>query len=135
MHSLKKLKMHNRVTYEYAVIRLVPKVEREEFINIGVVVFSKRKKYLDMKYQLDERRIKLFSEEIDLESVKKYLGAWELVCDGSAEGGRIAQLEQAFRFRWLVAKRSTIIQSSETHSGLCKEPEEVLAELFERYVL
>lgn len=135
MHSLKKLLMHNRVTYEYAIIRLVPKVEREEFINIGVVLFSKRKKYLDMKYKLDKAKIELFSDDIDIVSIQKYLDAWKLVCEGSIAGGRIAQLDQAFRFRWLVAKRSTIIQSSVTHSGLCEEPERVLVELHERYVL
>lgn len=127
--------MHNRVTFEYAIIRLVPKVEREEFINIGVVLFSKRKKFLGIKYKVDEERIKHFSDEVDVNSIRKYLSAWELVSDGSAEGGRIATLEQAFRFRWLVAKRSTIIQSSATHSGLCEEPGEMLKEIFRKYVL
>lgn len=127
--------MRNRVTYEYAIIRLVPKVEREEFINIGVVLFSKRKKYLNLKFQLDANRLKLFNDELDVSKIREYLDAWRLVCEGLPDGGPIAQLEQPFRFRWLVAKRSTIIQSSETHSGLCEKPEEVLEELFVQYVL
>lgn len=127
--------MQNRVTYEYAVIRLVPKVEREEFLNIGVILFSKRKKYLGMRYHIDERRIISFSKEVDVELIKKSLTAWESICKGAPDGGGIGTFELAFRFRWLVASRSTIIQSSKTHPGLCTEPEKVLEDLFKRYVL
>lgn len=127
--------MQNRETYEFAVIRLVPKVEREEFINIGVIVFSKRKKYLNIKYKIDEIRIRSFSEDVDTELINKYLKAWALICQGSVDGGPIAKLEMPLRFRWLVASRSTIIQSSETHPGLCENPEEVLEDIFNRYVL
>lgn len=127
--------MQDRATYEYAVIRLVPKVEREEFLNIGVIVFSKRKKYLGIKYKIDESRIKYFSEEVDIELIKEYIEAWELICEGSPNGGKIGALELSTRFRWLTAHRSTIIQSSRTHPGLCEHPEQVLEKLFERYVL
>ena len=127
--------MQNRATYEYAVIRLVPKVEREEFLNIGVILFSKPKKYLGIKYQVDEKRIKSFSEEVDTDMIKKYLEAWELICKGGPDGGGIGELDLASRFRWLVASRSTIIQSSKTHPGLCHDPEKVLENLFKRYVL
>lgn len=127
--------MLNKVTYEYAVIRLVPKVEREEFLNIGVVVFSKRKKYLDIKYKINKDRINSFSEEVDTSLIQKYLEAWELICIGAPEGGGIGAFDQAYRFRWLVASRSTIIQSSKTHPGLCEDPSLVLAELFEKFVL
>lgn len=127
--------MQDKVTYEYAVIRLVPKVEREEFLNIGVILYSKRKKYLGIKYKIDEDRIKSFSDEVDTDMVAEYLKGWELICKGGAEGGRIGQLDLASRFRWLVASRSTIIQSSKTHPGLCDDPEKVLEQLFERYVL
>ena len=127
--------MHDRVTYEYAVIRLVPKVEREEFLNIGVILFSKRKKFLGIKYNIDEQRINAFSNEVDTDLIKKYLEAWELICKGGPEGGSIGACDLGFRFRWLVANRSTIIQSSKTHPGLCHDPEAVLADIFKRYVL
>lgn len=126
--------MQNRVTYEFAVIRLVPKVEREEFMNIGVIVFSKRKKYLGIKYHIDTTKINAFSKDVDTEMINKYLKAWKLICDGK-NGGFIGQLELSLRFRWLVAARSTIIQSSKTHPGLCENPEDVLEDLFRRYVL
>jgi len=127
--------MQNKVTYEFAIIRLVPKVEREEFLNVGVILFSKRKKYLGIKYQIDKKRIAAFSEEVDTDMIAEYLKGWELVCNGQPNGGRIGELELASRFRWLVASRSTIIQSSKTHPGICQEPEQVLRDIFERYVL
>lgn len=127
--------MQDKVPYEYAVIRLVPKVEREEFLNIGVILYSKRKKYIGIKYQIDEARIKSFSTEVEVGVIKNYLEAWESVCRGTPDGGSIGKLEQDSRFRWLVASRSTIIQSSETHTGKCNDPEKVLKDLFVRYVL
>jgi len=127
--------MQDRVTYEYSVIRVVPKVEREEFLNVGVILFSKRKKFLDVKYHIDENRLKVFSEDIDIDALREYLKAWELICEGSPKGGAIGALELASRFRWLTASRSTIIQSSETHPGLTNDPQKVLGDLFERYVL
>ena len=127
--------MQNRETYEFAVIRLVPKVEREEFLNIGVILFSKRKKYLGIRYNIDKERIHSFSSEVDTDAIHKYLEAWELICKGEPNGGSIGKFERASRFRWLVASRSTIIQSSKTHPGLCHDPEKVLEDLFKRYVL
>ena len=127
--------MQNRVTYEYAVIRLVPKVEREEFLNVGVILYSKKNKYLSIKYKIDKQRILSFSEEVDTDMITEYLKAWQLICAGNSKGGKIAELDQAMRFRWLVAARSTIIQSSKTHPGLCQVPQEVLDDLFSRYVL
>ncbi|MEM6379011.1 MAG: DUF3037 domain-containing protein [Bacteroidota bacterium] len=127
--------MPDRVTYEYAIIRLVPKVERQEFMNIGVILYSKKKRFLDLKYQIDEQRLKAFAPEIDLEFIRSYLKAWELICQGGKAGGPIGQLEIQVRFRWLTANRSTIIQSSAVHPGLCDQPELVLEQLFEEYVL
>lgn len=127
--------MQDRVTYEFAIIRLVPKVEREEFINLGVILYSKRKKYLGIKYQIDEQKVKCFSKEVDIPMIEQYLGAWTAICEGKSKGGYIGSLEQSLRFRWLVAPRSTIIQSSPIHPGLCHEPEKVLENLFRRYVL
>ena len=127
--------MQDRVTYEFAVIRVVPKVEREEFLNIGVILFSKRKKFLDMRYRLDEDRLTSFSPEVDVEQVRGYLQAWEQVCRGGDEGGPIGLQEQGYRFRWLTAYKSTIIQSSRVHPGLCADPAAMLEKLFDFYVL
>ena len=127
--------MHNKVTYEYAIIRIVPKVEREEFFNVGVLLFSKRKKFLGIKYHIDQKKLEAFSEDLDFDFIKTYLQAWVLICDGSKNGGPIGQLEISDRFRWLAATRSTIIQSSKTHSGLCSDPEEALEYLFRTRVL
>ena len=85
--------MPDRVTFEYAIIRIVPKVEREEFFNVGVILFSKRKKFLDIKYQIDQDKMKAFSDELDIEALKAYLKAWKLICKGEPNGGAIGKLE------------------------------------------
>ena len=126
--------MPDKHVYEYSVIRLVPRVEREEFLNIGVIVFCKRKKYLAVKYHLDQERLALFSDALDFTEIESYLQTWDLVAKGQASGGPIAQLDQANRFRWLTNKRSTIIQPSPVHVGRCGEPDEVLERLFTEYV-
>ena len=107
--------MQDRCTFEYAIIRIVPKVEREEFFNVGVILFSKRKKFLDMKYHIDSEKLKAFTCEIELDVLHDYLNAWKLICQGAPAGGKIGKLELSDRFRWLSACRSTIIQSSKTH--------------------
>ena len=127
--------MPDRYIFEYAIIRIVPKVEREEFFNVGVILFCKRKKFLDIKYQINQEKLKAFSSEMELEKLNEYLNAWKLICDGDSSGGPIGELELPERFRWLVACRSTIIQSSKTHPGLCFEPKKELEEIFKKYVL
>jgi hypothetical protein len=127
--------MPDKIVYEYASIRLVPKVEREEFINIGVILFCKQKKYLAMKYQISEKRLEAFAEDMDLEEVREHLYSWELICEGDPRGGAIAQQDMAYRFRWITAPKSTILQCSQVHPGLCEEPGGQLEVLFEKYVL
>lgn len=127
--------MQDKVTYEYAIIRVVPKVEREEFFNVGVLLFSKRKKFLGIKYHIDQKKLSAFSEDLTIEMLNAHLKAWEDICKGSPEGGCIGTFEVADRFRWLAASRSTIIQSSKTHSGLCTDPQAELEKLFEVFVL
>jgi len=127
--------MQDRFTFEYAIIRVVPKVEREEFFNVGVILFSKRKKFLGIKYFVNPDKLKVFSPEIELEVLNNYLEAWQLICDGEPSGGKIGTLELSDRFRWLAACRSTIIQSSKTHSGLSNDPKEALEDIFRKYVL
>lgn len=127
--------MQDKVTFEYAIIRLVPKVEREEFFNVGVILYSKRKKFLNVKYHVDNEKLKSFSCELDIEDINNHLKSWELICKGSPSSGAIGQFELSDRFRWLAASRSTVIQSSKTHSGLTDNPEEELNKIFEKHVL
>ncbi|MBQ0787618.1 MAG: DUF3037 domain-containing protein [Oceanihabitans sp.] len=127
--------MQDRCTFEYAIIRIVPKVEREEFFNVGVILFSKRKKFLDMKYHIDPEKLKAFTCEMELDTLNEYLHAWKLICKGAPAGGKIGTLELSDRFRWLSACRSTIIQSSKTHPGISINPEKELEDIFKKYVL
>jgi len=127
--------MQDKVTFEYAIIRLVPKVEREEFFNVGVILFSKRKKFLGIKYHINPGKLKALAPELELDFLNDYLNAWKLICEGKASGGKIGAFEVSDRFRWLAACRSTIIQSSKTHPGLCENPEKELNDIFEKYVL
>ncbi len=126
--------MHDKVTYEYAVIRVMPKVERGEFFNVGVILFSKRKKFLDVKFHIDPIKLAAFTDEVEVSFLSNYLNSWKHICQGTPEGGAIGQFELSDRFRWLAASRSTMIQSSKTHSGLCDDPAKVLDDLFEKYV-
>jgi hypothetical protein len=127
--------MRDKCTFEYAIIRVIPKVEREEFLNVGAIVFSKSRKFLGMKYLINENRLRAFSPEMDVEELKKHLAAWEAVCAGSPAGGFIGQLDLADRFRWLTAARSTILQSTRPHPGICSDPEKELEWLFQAFVL
>ena len=127
--------MQENQLYEYAIIRVVPRVEREEFLNVGVILYCKDLKYLDMRYTIDEHRILNFCKDLDLQELKEHLMAYENICKGNATGGPIAKLDHPSRFRWLTATRSTILQSSKVHPGLCKEPAKILEHLFERLVL
>ncbi|MFT7049822.1 MAG: hypothetical protein ACJAZK_000411 [Psychroserpens sp.] len=127
--------MQDKFTFEYAIIRVVPKVEREEFFNVGVLLFSKRKKFIGIKYEIDPVKLNAFSNELDIDLLNAYLKAWELICDGHPNGGTIGEFELSDRFRWLAASRSTIIQSSKTHPGLCDDPEKSLENIFNTYVL
>lgn len=126
--------MQSKLLYEFAVVRLVPKVEREEFMNIGVIVLCRSKKFLKIKYLLDEQRLEAFSATVDFPLIENYLKAWSEVCAGAPDGGKIGEMEIRLRFRWLTASRSTIIQSSKVHAGLCDDPEILLDELFNFYV-
>ena len=127
--------MQNSQTFEYAIIRVVPRVEREEFFIVGVILFSKRNKFLGIKYNINKDKLKAFSTDVELEMLEDYLNAWKLICDGDPHGGKIGTFELSDRFRWLTACRSTIIQSSKTHPGLSNDPQKTLDEIFVNYVL
>lgn len=121
--------------FEYAVIRIVPRVEREEFLNVGVIVFCKRTGFLQMKYALDEIRLRTFSPKLDIPELHDYLSAINKICMGSPDGGPIARLDPPSRFRWLTAVRSTVVQASKVHPGLSTDLIKTLNRLHAQLVL
>jgi hypothetical protein len=126
--------MQERHLFEYAVIRVVPRVEREEFLNVGVIMYCSRQKFLKSLFKLDEERLKIFSNHLNIEELKAYLLSFEKICAGGSEGGPIGQLALADRFRWLTAVRSTVVQTSPVHPGLCVSAQENLENLFSQLV-
>lgn len=127
--------MHERFLFEYAVIRVVPRVEREEFLNVGIVLFCAKKKFLQSVFVLNHDRIRTFSPDVALEDLEANLCAFERISKGSQGSGPIGQYDQASRFRWLTATRSTVVQCSKVHPGFCIDPEETLLRLFQELVL
>src|SRR5882757_4080518 len=127
--------MHENHLFEYAVIRVVPKVEREEFLNVGVVLYCAGQKFLQTMYTVDEQRLSIFSPTLDLPELEKHLRAFGQIALGLEEGGPIGKLDIASRFRWLTASRSTIVQSSKVHPGFCSDPLAALKRLHELLVL
>lgn len=121
--------------FEYALLRLVPRVERGEQINIGVVLLCRQQRFLGMRTQLDEGRIAALWPDLDLEPVREQLAAFELVCAGDRAAGPIGELPIYERFRWLTATRSTIIQPSAVHCGLCEQALATLEHIFAEMVL
>ncbi len=122
-------------SFDYAAIRVVPRVEREEFINVGVVLICRQRAYLGMRVALDHERLRALAPTLDLDAVEQYLTGLERICAGDAEAGPIARLSQAERFHWLVSPSSTIVQPSPVHSGICDDPESVLEKLMTELVL
>lgn len=127
--------MHEQHLYDYTVIRVVPKVEREEFINIGLMIFSKRQKYLRIEYQIPTEKILLFSPEFDMEQLKINLESFKKIGSGKKEGGPIATFELAERFRWLSAVKSSSIQTSRPHSGFSSDLDATFDKLYSELVL
>ena len=127
--------MHERHLYEYAVIRVVPRVEREEFLNVGIVIFCKKEKYLQVAYQLDIQKLRILDQDLDLDQLQDNLNSFEKICRGEKNGGPIAQMDVASRFRWLTAIRSSVIQTSRPHPGFCLNLDHTLERLFRELVL
>lgn len=121
--------------YEYAVIRVLPRVEREEFINVGVILFSKKCNYLKALCHLDENKLRLFSTELDIETLQNNLLVFNKICSGHMDGGPIASMDVPERFRWLTAVRSSSIQTSRPHPGFSSDLECTLQRLFQELVL
>ena len=122
--------MQEMDVFEYAVIRVVPKVEREEFLNVGVILYCPAQKFLQSKYKLDEERLAAFSPETDVEEIARNLWALGQISSGSPESGPIGKLDRASRFRWLTAARSTVLQTSKVHPGFCTDAAATLDKLF-----
>ncbi len=127
--------MSAKQLFEYAVVRVVPQVEREEFINVGVILYCATERYLQIRYNIDEGRIKAFSAKVSIDEVRAILGAFESICKGGADAGPIGAYSTAERFRWLTASRSTVVQTSCVHPGLCDNAERKLQKLYEEMVL
>lgn len=126
--------MPARHLYEYAVIRLVPVLQREEFINVGVIVLCKRADVLLVRTLLDERRLAPWHDVLDMEQVRTNLHAFERIAAGAEEGGPIARFDAASRFRWLTAVRSSALQTSRPHPGLSDDLERTAEGLFAELV-
>jgi hypothetical protein len=122
-------------SYDYAILRLVPHVERGECINVGVIVFCRTRRFLDMLVQVDRQRLEAFAPSLDLDAVRQQIEHLVQVCRGGLESSPIGQLSQAERFHWLVSPRSTIIQISPVHCGICNDPAGALEHLFQALVL
>lgn len=127
--------MPARNSYDYALVRLVPHVERGECINSGVILFCRTRQFLGALTHLDSARALALAPHLDLDVVRQHLDRIPLICAGGEQAGSIGLLSQPERFHWLVSPRSTIIQTSPVHSGLCDDPQKELEELFQEMVL
>ena len=126
--------MPERCPFDYAVVRVVPRVERGEFVNAGVIVSCPAKKYLKARVELDAERLAALDPRADRETVERHLAAIQRICEGGAGAGPIGLLPQRARFHWLVAPRSTIIQTSPVHTGFCDDGDRMLEHLFRTMV-
>ena len=126
--------MHAPNSYDYALIRLVPSVERGECLNIGVILFCRTLDFLGARIYLNAARSLALSPGLDLAAIQQQLDTIMLICEGGPEAGLLGKMSQSERFQWLVSPRSTIIQISETHEGVCDDPEAALEHLFKTMV-
>ena len=122
-------------SFDYAVIRVVPRVEREEFINAGVILFCRTLRFLEARIHLDAHRLVALAPQIDEVEALRYLAEIPVLCTGGGAAGPIGLLSQAERFHWLVAPRSTVIQTSPVHCGLCADPDKTLRRLLATMVV
>lgn len=122
-------------SFDYAILRVVPRVERQEFINAAVIVFCLEKKYLDARVHLDSDRLRALWPDIDLELIRDHLNAIPRICAADPNAGPIARLSQRERFHWLISPRSTIIQPSPVHTGVCDQTEGLLDRLAQQFLL
>ena len=126
--------MPEQYPFDYAVIRVVPRVEREEFINAGVIVSCPAKNFLKARIELDRGRLSALDPLLDAATIQQHLDAIPIICEGGAAAGPIGLLPPRSRFHWIVAPRSTVIQASPVHTGLCEDGDEVLENLLDKMV-
>jgi hypothetical protein len=122
------------VWYSYAIVRVVPRVERGEFLNVGVVLFAREQEFLGARIELDAERLHRLAADVDLALVERHLATFRAICEGDPSGGPIAALAAPERFHWLVAPRSTMIQTSPVHVGRSEKPERALEDLLAEFV-
>ena len=127
--------MPERFVFDYAIVRVVPRVDRGEFLNAGVILFCPARGFLEARIELDRERLRALAPGVDVDVVESYLASIPKICEGGGEPGSIGSLPQRARFHWLVAPRSTAIQMSEVHSGVAEDPREALERLLEKLVL
>ena len=123
-----------RDPFQYALLRVVPRIERGELFNAGVVVFCRTRRYLAARTHLDPGRLEALAPGVDPAPIARHLAALERIAAGEPDAGPVARLPQSERFHWLVAPSSTVVQASPVHTGLCDEPEALLAHLFAELV-
>jgi hypothetical protein len=121
-------------SFDYAIIRVVPRVERGERINAGIVLYCRGRDFLAARIELDRRRLMAMAPELDADLVEAHLESVKRICEGGPDAGPIGRLSQAERFHWLVSPRSTVIQLSPVHVGLCDKPEAALEHLLQTMV-
>jgi hypothetical protein len=121
--------------FEYAVIRVVPRVDREEFLNVGVILYCPSLKFLGLRCTQQSDRLLTLDPQLNLDELDHHLHALGAITLGEETGGPIGRLDKASRFRWLTATRSTILQTSKVHPGLCTDPSATLEELYKKLVL
>ena len=128
-----KQKMQERNLYEYAIIRLLPNVEREEFLNVGLILFCKHKKFIKVAFEVDENRLKAFAST-DIEFIKRNLLAFQNIANADKNARLVATFDLPSRFRWLTAMRSSMIQTSRPHPGICENLEETFNRIYSQNV-
>ena len=126
--------MHAAEVYDYAIVRVVPRVEREEFVNAGVILSCQRSGFLQATMALDEARLLAMDPQVDIDTVRRHLSAIVAICAGEEGCGPIARLPYRQRFHWLTAKRSAIIQTSPVHTGRCTDAASALEHIMDRMV-
>jgi Protein of unknown function (DUF3037) len=121
-------------TYDYAVVRVVPRVERGEFVNAGIILSCDVERILQARIELDERALLAIDSRVDMDLVRSALAAIPTICEGGGAAGDIGKMSARERFHWLVAPRSTIVQTSPVHTGQCSDPDAALAHLLQTMV-
>ncbi len=121
-------------SFDYAVFRVVPRVERGEFVNVGAILFCRTRRFLEARFHLDAQRLAALGADVDISDIEERLEQIRLVCAGGKAAGPIGELSQADRFHWLISPRSTVVQPSPVHTGLCDDPTSALDEILETMV-